>query len=89
MTPWTLALKLMQLPPPVRSDARDVLLKTLAKRDNTIQGIRQATCLGKGEIAYELGQLVKEGLVESRKELRGSNLAVVWGLVKERKDEDA
>lgn len=87
MTPWNLALKLMQLPPPVSISTRELILRTLAKSDNTVHGLRQAIFLTKGEVIYELGQLVKEGWVESRRELRGKNVTVVWSLIKEREAE--
>lgn len=87
MIPWNLALKLMQLPPPAIRNTRDVLLQILAKRNNTVQGIRLATNLNNGEIRHALGQLAKEGLVKSKKELRGANMAVVWELVEENKDD--
>jgi predicted Rossmann fold nucleotide-binding protein DprA/Smf involved in DNA uptake len=87
MTPWTLAVNLMQLPPPVSTTNEEAVLSMLRKRDNTLQGIRVSTGLKKLEVEDELRKLEKRGKVRSRQELRGKNVVNVWSLVKENTDE--
>lgn len=87
MTPWALAVNLMQLPPPISTTNEEAVLKMLHKRDNTLQGIRVSTGLKKLDVEDELRKLEEHGRVRSRQELRGKNVVKVWSLVKENTDE--